>query len=133
MDGNLTKVDNHRCSGRPQHKLSAWAGTPFSGSSLSARHAYNLCVGYSARLTPTQAAVDKGVERSTASTYWKWFRRAEAFCGLELRADTVFEGSPDRPVEVEIDEALLKRVRYFHPDGTLDCTVHYFKSDMFPG
>ena len=47
----------------------------------------------------------------------KFFRCAEAWKGRQLQTDVVFQGSPDQPCEVELDESLLKRVKVYGEDG----------------
>lgn len=87
----------HRCRGRTRHKRSPWHGTIWSDSDLSVRHRFNVAVGYASGMGPTQAVVDKGINRGTASQSWRFFRRAEADAGAELRASTVFSGTLEMP------------------------------------
>ena len=58
--------------------------------------------------------------------YGAYFRAAEACKGLELREATVFEGTEEKPCEVEVDEAVAKR-RYVKDPycGMLVGTWHY--------
>ena len=80
-----------KCRRASRHTRHPWAGTAFAGSTLSDRHKYNLCIGYAARLSPTQAVVDKGVNRETATCLWRFFRRAEAHSLPKIMISLKFE------------------------------------------
>ena len=43
---------------------------------------------------------------------------------MELRAECRFEGTPGSPVEIEVDEAVLRKVRSYNDDGVCTGTTH---------
>lgn len=115
----------HYCNRRTcTSKVSLWKGTVFLGSRMDARACYNACLGYCAGLTPTMMAVDKGINRGTASRYCRYFRAAEAFCGAEARATCVFRGSESNPCHVEIDEAVVRKTKLY-ANGVRVGTIHW--------
>ncbi len=91
---------------------------------MSNRQCYNICVGYAATLSITQACIDKGLHRNTLSKYWRFFRCAEAYMGSKFRGEFRFEGTAACPAEVEADEAVFRKVAVF-ADGRRTGTVHW--------
>ena len=123
----------YRCSGRRTEqekpcrtRVSMWHGCPWQGSTFSPRRCYNLAIGYAAGLTPTMASLDKGVCRNAAGKLWGYLRHAEAFAGRSLQESLIFSGTAEEPVEVEIDEAVVKKVpTYDHYLGERTGTEHH--------
>ena len=103
---------------------SFWKGSAWFNSGISVRRCYNLAVGYSARLSPTQASLDKGMKLDDLLPYWRYFRGAMAHKGLEFRKNVLFSGTPDQPCHVELDETVVKKVRMFQ-DGERVGTMHH--------
>ena len=106
------KSDMLRC-GTCKRKTSLWRGSAFSGTGLTETRCLNLCVGFAARQDPTITSIDKGVNYCTVAKYFKYFRCAQAWKGIQLRSSTCFQGTAQLPVEVELDETVLKSIKVF--------------------
>ena len=101
--------------------VSQWTGSPFKNSKITVAKCYNICVGFSARLSVTQACVDKGLTRNAVSRYWKYFRAVEAWNGREKMCSTCFQGFKGYPVEVEMDETVVRKIKIYD-DATKERT-----------
>ena len=120
------REDLYRC-GRKQCKSgrSLFSGSAWWRSGISVRRCYNLALGFSSRLTPTQASLDKGLKLDSVTAYWRDFRAAMAHRGQCLRSQHVFAGTPEAPCHVELDEAVVKKVRVFDSNGARVGTLHH--------
>ena len=120
-----TRPDMFRCSrAKCRDHRSLWKGSAWWNSGMSVRRSYNLAVGFSARLSPTQASLDKGLKLDVVIPYWRYFRGAMAHRGLQLRSNVWFSGTAEDPCHVELDETVVKKVRIFK-DGERVGTMHH--------
>ena len=124
----------HVCGhGKCHKKVSEWHASCFRNSGMPTQKCLALAVDYAARLSPTQASIRERVGLKTTSKYWAYFRAAEAAKGLELRDNTLFEGTPDNPCEVEVDECAVKKKYVRDPYlGQIVGTWHYCVFAMKP-
>ena len=123
--GQRIARDMVRC-GKCRSYLSVWHASAFSNGGLAEKKCHQLSLAYASRLSPTQGSLMARVSRATVTRVFNHFRAAEASKGLDMRDSLVFEGTPDHPAEVEVDETCVRKVHVKDPYiGTLLGTWHY--------
>ena len=116
--------EKFRC-GSCRATISIWKGGPWYRSYMAISVCYHVIVLHAARVSPCAGSICCGIEAGLLGKYMKFFRCAEAWKGRQLQTAVVFQGSPDHPCEVELDESLLKRVKVYGEDGVRTGTIHH--------